>query len=70
MLKAPITCIKASKNSNGICIPVVTKDGNWDNLFVPLGDVPNFVAKLNHTLYLLTREQLDPTNAQTPNPNK
>lgn len=51
MLKAPTKLIKASKKNNGINIPVVDKDGNWDNLFVPLGDVTSFLSKISHTLY-------------------
>lgn len=51
MFKAPIKLIKASKSNNGIIIPVVDKDGNWDNLFIPLSDVTSFTAEISKTLY-------------------
>lgn len=51
MFKAPIKLIKASKNNNGIIIPVVDNDGNWADLFIPLDYVISFVSKISHTLY-------------------
>lgn len=57
LFKAPIKLIKATKHNNGIIIPVVDNNGNWGNLFIPLGDVTSFVTQISKTAYAIGNTQ-------------